>query len=246
MNTIAWSTPTTPLPTEANPRVVFERMFGDGGTLAERQAELRQNASILDGLTSSMTSLQRKLGAGDRTRVTNYLDSLREVERRIQRAEQQGSDSLPMSAGPSGWRAAELGRPCEIDVRSAGAGVSGRHHAGHYVPDGSRGQHPNLPADRCARCASSDVAPPAGSGEDSQAGEDQRVSRLAVRLFPGAVEVDGRRQMERCWTTRCFSWAAVSGIPMCTITPTCRLWSPAAGRVRTKAGVISCAQPLRR
>jgi hypothetical protein len=94
MNTLAWSTPTTPLPTEANPRVVFERLFGDGGTVAERQAELRQNASILDGLTSSMTSLQRKLGAGDRTRVTNYLDSLREVERRIQRAEQQGSDSL--------------------------------------------------------------------------------------------------------------------------------------------------------
>ena len=63
MNTLAWSTPTTPLPTEANPRVVFERMFGDGGTLAERQAELRQNASILDGLTSSMTSSAEEAGA---------------------------------------------------------------------------------------------------------------------------------------------------------------------------------------
>ena len=62
--------------------------------LAERQAEMRQSASILDGLTSSMASLQRTLGAGDRTRVNNYLDSIREVERRIQTAEQQASDSL--------------------------------------------------------------------------------------------------------------------------------------------------------
>jgi hypothetical protein len=95
MNTLAWSTPTTPLPTEANPRVVFERMFGDGGSLAERQAELRRSASILDGLSEGMSSLQRRLGAGDRTKVTNYLDSIREVERRIQHAEQQGSDTLP-------------------------------------------------------------------------------------------------------------------------------------------------------
>jgi hypothetical protein len=95
MNTLAWSTPTTPLPTEANPRVVFERMFGDGGSLAERQAELRRSASILDGLSEGMTSLQRRLGAGDRTRVSNYLDSIREVERRIQHAEQQGSGALP-------------------------------------------------------------------------------------------------------------------------------------------------------
>jgi hypothetical protein len=95
MNTLAWSTPTTPLPTEANPRVVFERMFGDGGSRAERQAELRRSASILDGLSEGMSSLQRRLGAGDRTKVTNYLDSIREVERRIQHAEQQGSDTLP-------------------------------------------------------------------------------------------------------------------------------------------------------
>ncbi len=95
MNTLAWSTPTTPLPTEANPRVVFERMFGDGGSFAERQAELRRNASILDGFTEGMASLRLKLGSGDRVRVNNYLDSLREVERRIQRAEQQGAEALP-------------------------------------------------------------------------------------------------------------------------------------------------------
>jgi len=95
MNTVSWSTPTTPLPTEANPRVVFERMFGDGGTAAERQKELRKSASILDWLTGDMATLQQKLGSGDRTRVSNYLDSIREVERRIQRAETQDSEALP-------------------------------------------------------------------------------------------------------------------------------------------------------
>lgn len=95
MNTLSWSTPTTPLPTEANPRVVFERMFGDGGTAAERKAELRKSGSILDWVVDDMARLQRKLGPVDRTRVAEYLDSVREIERRIQRAEQQGDDALP-------------------------------------------------------------------------------------------------------------------------------------------------------
>ena len=108
LNTMAWSNPTTPLPTEANPRVVFERMFGDGGTIAERQEDLRQSASILDGLASGMTAMQRRLGAGDRSTLNNYLDSIREVERRIQRSEQQDEDSLPTSlerpiGAPQNW-----------------------------------------------------------------------------------------------------------------------------------------------
>jgi len=87
MNTLSWSSPTTPLPTEADPRVVFERMFGDGGTAAERRAELRKSGSILDWVLGDMARLQRKLGPGDRTRVDQYLDAVREIERRIQRAE---------------------------------------------------------------------------------------------------------------------------------------------------------------
>ncbi len=87
MNTLSWSSPTTPLPTEADPRVVFERMFGDGGTPAERKAELRKNGSILDWVLGDMARLQQKLGPGDRRRVDQYLDAMREIERRIQRAE---------------------------------------------------------------------------------------------------------------------------------------------------------------
>ena len=95
MNTLAWSSKTTPLPTEANPRVVFERLFGDGGTAADRKAELRKNDSILDWVTDDMARLGRRLGPGDRTRVDEYLDTIREVERRIQKAEQQDGDALP-------------------------------------------------------------------------------------------------------------------------------------------------------
>jgi len=92
-NNLSWSSPTSPLPTEADPRVLFERMFGDGGTAQDRRTELRKNRSILDWVTEDMARLQRKLGAGDRTRVDQYLDSIREVERRIQKAEQQTGES---------------------------------------------------------------------------------------------------------------------------------------------------------
>jgi len=95
MNTLSWSTPTTPLPTEANPRVVFERMFGDGGSLSERRADLRKSGSILDWVTNDMARLRQKLGPSDRVKVGEYLDSVREIERRIQLAEKQNGTALP-------------------------------------------------------------------------------------------------------------------------------------------------------
>lgn len=86
-NNLSWSSPTTPLPSEAHPRIVFERLFGDGGSSADRLAEMRKNASLLDWMKQDIGRLQRKLGPGDRTKVNEYLDSVREVERRIQKAE---------------------------------------------------------------------------------------------------------------------------------------------------------------
>ena len=94
-NNLSWASPTTPLPTEADPRVVFERLFGDGGSPERRQAELRKSGSILDSLRAEMARLQRELGPSDRARVSQYLDSVREVERRIQRAERDDSSALP-------------------------------------------------------------------------------------------------------------------------------------------------------
>jgi hypothetical protein len=93
-NNLSWSSPEVPLPTEADPRVVFERLFGDGGTPERRRAELRKSGSILDWITEDMARLQRELGAGDRIRLDQYLDSVREVERRIQRAEKQSGETL--------------------------------------------------------------------------------------------------------------------------------------------------------
>lgn len=95
-NNLSWSSPTTPLPSEAHPRIVFERLFGEGGTTAERKAALRKRASLLDFVTEDMASLKRRLGPGDQAKVNEYLDAVREVERRIQKAESdvEGS-SLP-------------------------------------------------------------------------------------------------------------------------------------------------------
>src|SRR5437868_6779760 len=92
-NNLSWSSPTTPLPAEAHPRVIFERLFGDGGSAVDRRAELRKNASILDWITDDIAGLRSSLGAADRSRVNHYLDSIREVERRIQKAEAQAEES---------------------------------------------------------------------------------------------------------------------------------------------------------
>jgi len=102
-NNLSWSSPTTPLPSEAHPRKVFERLFGDGGSSADRLAEMRKNASLLDWMQSDIARLQRKLGPSDRGKVSDYLDSVREVERRIQKAEAATADShLPDLDRPVG------------------------------------------------------------------------------------------------------------------------------------------------
>lgn len=86
-NNLSWSSPTTPLPAEAHPRLAFERLFGEGGPAAERARELRKEASLLDWVRDDMARLNRDLGVADRRRVAEYLDTVREVERRIERAE---------------------------------------------------------------------------------------------------------------------------------------------------------------
>ena len=106
-NNLSWSSPTTPLPAEAHPRVAFERLFGDGGSAADRLAELRKSSSLLDWVRSDISRLQKKLGPSDRTKVSNYLDTVREVERRIQKAEAETADSrLPDLDRPVGVPAA--------------------------------------------------------------------------------------------------------------------------------------------
>jgi hypothetical protein len=95
-NNLSWSSGTTPLPTEADPRTLFERLFGNGGSADDRRADLRTKGSILDWLTEDMARLQRELGRSDRTKLDQYVDSVREVERRVQKAEQRTGESLQM------------------------------------------------------------------------------------------------------------------------------------------------------
>jgi hypothetical protein len=102
MNTISWSNPTTPLPMEINPRVVFERLFGEGGTLPERLARMDEDQSILDQITSSVPRLQKGLGARDRTRMNEYLENIREIERRLQIAEKQAGAQIAVPNAPVG------------------------------------------------------------------------------------------------------------------------------------------------
>jgi hypothetical protein len=103
MNTLSWRTPTTPLPMEINPRKVFERMFGQGGNAADRLARNKEDRSILDAITKEAADLQRGLGPKDRASVSEYLDNVREIERRIQRAgQEQDSSELALPEAPAG------------------------------------------------------------------------------------------------------------------------------------------------
>src|ERR1700674_5758589 len=90
---LSWSSPTTPLPAEANPRVLFERLFGDGGSAADQLAALREDSSMIDFVSEDIAHVQRKLGPGDRNKLSQYLDTVRALERRIQKAEEQMSKS---------------------------------------------------------------------------------------------------------------------------------------------------------
>lgn len=104
MNTLSWRTPTTPLPVEYRPRAVFERLFGDSDSTdpAVRRARRQQDRSILDSVTEAAARLMRTVGPGDRARLTEYLEGMRDVERRIQRAEEQSAREIPAVDRPAG------------------------------------------------------------------------------------------------------------------------------------------------
>ncbi len=102
-NNLSWSSPTTPLPAEAHPRLVFEKLFGEGGTPEDRKAALRTRASLLDFVKEDVARLERSLGPADRAAVSRYLEAVREVERRIQKAEAEaGERPLPDLERPAG------------------------------------------------------------------------------------------------------------------------------------------------
>ena len=103
-NTVSWRTPTTPMPMENNPRALFERLFGaaDSTRAGARLADVRSDRSLLDSVTDEVLDLQRQLGTSDRTRLGQFLETVRDVERRLQKAEQQADRELPVVERPAG------------------------------------------------------------------------------------------------------------------------------------------------
>ncbi len=102
ISTLSWRTPTTPLPIEYRPRAVFERLFGDSTDPAVRLARIHKEKSILDSVTDATLRMKKSLGGGDRNRLTEFLDGVREAEHRIQMAEQQTGEQLPAMEPPTG------------------------------------------------------------------------------------------------------------------------------------------------
>jgi hypothetical protein len=103
-DTISWASPTEPLPMIRDPRVAFDQLFGAGGTAAERSARLKTTGSILDYITTRVAALKRELGPGDRERMDQYLENIREIERRIQRIEAHNSsgEERELAGAPAG------------------------------------------------------------------------------------------------------------------------------------------------
>ena len=164
-NTIAWRTATTPLPMENDPRAVFERLFGstDSTDVAARLARIRQDRSVLDYVGDRVAGLQQTLGPGDRTKLDQYFDAVRDVERRIQMAEEQSDREIPLFEQPAGIPdtfAAHsrlmfdlLGLAYQTDMTRVGTfmlsrEVSGRAYPEIGVPDSHHGcsHHQNDPA----------------------------------------------------------------------------------------------------
>ena len=100
VNTVSWRNETTPNPAETHPRIVFERLFGDGGSATQRLARVKETGSILDSITEEVSSLAKSLGRGDRAKLNEYLDSVREIEQRIQNTESQSKHSIELPERP--------------------------------------------------------------------------------------------------------------------------------------------------
>ena len=170
-NTIAWRNPTTPLPMEIDPRAIFERLFGDGDSTdsKSRLARIQEDRSILDALVDDVARLGRSLGARDRSKLGQYLEAIRDVERRIQKAEEQSARELPVLARPAGvpdsfeqhaklmfdmWTLAFQADLTRVTTFMMGHEVSSRAYPEIGVPDAHHPiSHHQGDADKIVKCA---------------------------------------------------------------------------------------------
>ena len=197
MNTLSWRTPTTPLPMEINPRKVFERMFGQGGSAAARLARTRQDRSILDAITeqAGRSAAQARRSAIAR-RSTSISRAFAKSNGGFRWPAHEDVDAAAGAARRAGRHSVFVRRAHEADVRPAGARLPGQRHAGLHVHGGSRDQQPDVSAGRRPRRASRDLASPEPGREDGEERQDPDVSHQAVCAVPGEAANDaGRRRL---------------------------------------------------
>jgi hypothetical protein len=183
-NTLAWRSPTTPLPMENNPRAVFERLFGDSGSTdtSARLARIQRQRSLLDSVSGTVADLERGLGARDRVRLNEYLDAVRDIERRIQKAEEQSAQQLPVVDQPAGIPASyEEHAKLMFDLQVLA-----------YQSDLTRVITFMLARELSGRTYP--VAPQGRPGADREGGQDQRLSHDVVLVLSGQASVDAGRR----------------------------------------------------
>ena len=175
-NTISWSSPTSPLPMELNPQVVFERMFGDGSTVEQRAARRKRDRSILDSLTGSLSRLRSEVSAADRARLDDYTRE-RPRDRAPAADRDEGLDRRADRHDRAGGRAADLRRAHQAAVRSAGAGLPGRHHPRRHAALCARPHRPDLSRERGA-----DVGLPRRVASRRRSEANRRSSRRSTSI----------------------------------------------------------------
>ena len=195
-NSISWRGPQTPMPPETNPRIAFERLFGDAdfnATPEERAVGAAQRKSILDVVNGRTQRLLRDLGASDRRKLDEYLTGIREIERRIEMAEKDERAFTPDMEKPAGIPvsfAEYVKIMFDLQVLAFQADLT-RVSTLVFGREGSVRTYNEIGVQRSA---SSAVASSQPAGESREAYEDQHVSRGPVRLLPGSPEEDERRR----------------------------------------------------
>ncbi len=189
VNTVSWRNETTPNPAESHPRIVFERLFGDGGSAAERAARARHTGSLLDSVGEEVRFLARTLGSGDSRKLNEYLESVREIEQRIQHTEAQGELSVelpdrPIDIPDSFEEHTKLmldlvALAFQADITRVFTMIFARELSTRTFP-----QH------RRAGATPSDVASPERPGAHREEGQDRYLSRPAAHLFPDEAAGD--------------------------------------------------------
>ena len=245
-NTISWRDETTPLDMEAHPRVVFERLFGDGGSAADRLAVMKRTGSILDSVTQEVARLERTLDPRDRNKLDEYLTAVRDVEQRILRSESRDVESIielperpvdiPETFDEHAMLMFDLQTLAfQADITRVFTLMMAREASPRTYPDiGVPDQHHTMSHHRndpeyMAKKAKIDT---------------YHIDVLA-RFLHKAAEHGGRRR-QRARPRDGSSTAVASGTATCTSTPTCRVWWPGGAAAGSRAGVTSPTRKTRR